>query len=559
MKALVLAAGLGTRLRPYTYLTPKPLFSIAGVTMLDRIIGQLAAAGCSEIMVNTHHLSRSIEEHVKSSSYQADVKTVYEPVILETGGAVRNLESFWDDDPFFVVNSDIFTDFDFSLIYSEHIKSGASATLLMHDEPRFNNVSVSNDGSIKMFRTESALDGRLLAFTGIQVVSPKILDCIPVNIPYSIIDAYRNLISKGEKVSAFVPGGFKWEDIGTPEAYLSISKKILSEKVFSADYSELKEEKLKGDGSDRKWFRMSNRDRELILSEHGIKNTESTCEAESFFYIGRHLGEKGISVPEIIDGDVLSGYVFVEDLGNTHLADFVNSARCSEDIKKMYEKVISGLAAFSSNGLDSFNPSWSWQTRNYSSNMVLEKECHYFRDSFLRNYLGFVFNNHDLASCFDYISEGASLKGFKGLMHRDFQSRNIMIRGGNPYFIDFQGARLGPFEYDLASLLIDPYVMLDDGLLRDLEDHAFKSISAFADYDRDDFNESLSFCKVARNLQILGAFSFLSMVKGKKYFEDYIPASVSRLERNLSHVPEPDRVSFLLDIVSKAGEKICGG
>lgn len=554
MKAIVLAAGLGTRLRPYTYVTPKPLFTIAGVAMLDRIISQLVSAGCTSIMVNTHHLSAKIEAHIKKGNYPVDVRTVYEPVILDTGGAIKNVEDFWADEAFFVVNSDIFTDFDFTKIYRYHAESGAAATLLMHDDPRFNNVAVGSDGSIKGLRVNEAGDGRLLAFTGIQVVSPILLDAIPRNIPFSIIEAYGNLISDGMEIKAFVPGKFIWEDIGTPEAYLAISRQMLSRKIFGSIQPDMAYAKLKGDGSDRQWFRVSGAGGVRILAEHGIRNTDATCEAESFVKIGQHLSKKGIPVSEIIEGDVFSGQVFLEDLGNIHLADFVESAMSQQGIMDMYKKVISDLVIFSVKGFDGFDASWTWQTSEYSKEMVLEKECQYFRDAFLKNYLSLDVSDSSLDTAFKYISDGASSKGFIGLMHRDCQSRNIMVKDGKPYFIDYQGARKGPFQYDLASLLIDPYVNLPDDLKESLENHAFDCLSKFSRSGRQEFTESLSFCKVARNLQILGAFSFLSRVKGKKNFEEYIPSAIHGLRRNLELLPDQEVVASLADLAAKASE-----
>ncbi|WP_051283999.1 sugar phosphate nucleotidyltransferase [Desulforegula conservatrix] len=559
MKALVLAAGLGTRLRPYTYVTPKPLFTIEGVAVLDRIITQLVSAGCSAIMVNTHHLAEKIEAHVKKGAYHADVRTVYEPAILDTGGAIRNIAEFWDDEPFFVVNSDIFTDFDFRQIYRHHAGSRAAATLLMHDDPRFNNVAVDFDGSISEFRVKEAGKGRLLAFTGIQVVSPVILDFIPENIPSSIIEAYSTLISDGINVRAFVPDRFAWEDIGTPEAYLGLSRQMLAASVLGAAPSDMAYERLKGDGSDRQWFRVSGNGGVKVLAEHGIKNSETICEAESFVNIGQHLYKKGIPVSEIIKGDVFSGLVFLKDLGNIHLADFVESANSQQDIKEMYKKVISDLVTFSVKGFDGFDASWAWQTTEYSREMVLEKECHYFRDAFIKNYLGLEISDTSIDAAFEYISEGASAKGFKGLMHRDCQSRNIMIKNGKPFFIDYQGARKGPFQYDLASLLIDPYVGLSENLIISLEDYAFECLTEFSMSDRHEFTESLLFCKVARNLQILGAFSFLSMVKGKKNFEKYIPASIQRLVINLELLPDQQIAFPLVNLASRARQIISNG
>lgn len=551
MKALVLAAGLGTRLRPYTYTTPKPLFTVAGVPMLDRIIGQLARAGCSSIMINTHHLHEKIENHVKKTSYPIEVKTVHEPLILDTGGAVKNLEKFWNDEPFFVVNADIFTDADFSSLFINHIESEVSATLLMHDDQRFNNVAVNNDYGISSFRVKDPGTGRLMAFTGIQVVSPEILDAIPENTPFSIIEAYRNLLSHGKRINAFIPEKIIWEDIGTPEAYLSISKKILARKIIDSKVEERDFEKLKGDGSDRKWYRISSDSITYVLAEHGIKNTDSTCEAESFCLIGKHLGRKGLPVPEIIEADTFSGNVLVEDLGNTHLADFVKSADDAGLVRDMYRKVISGLSAFSAKGIEGFESSWTWQTPSYSRDMVMEKECHYFRDAFLKNYLGLSFSDSELEPAFEYIAEGASSKGFLGLMHRDFQSRNIMIKNGSPCFIDYQGARKGPFQYDVASLLVDPYVSLHPDLISELEDHAFRCISAFRKIPRGEFMESLCFCRTARNFQILGAFSFLSMVKGKKNFEEYIPCAVKGLLKNLGAFSDQKLFFPFFDILEK--------
>ena len=115
MKALILAAGYGTRLRPYTEHTPKPLFTVAGRPLLDIIITNLHKAGCEAVIINTHHLHQEIEAFVTARSYGLPVTTRYEPQILGTGGAIKNVIDFWDHQPFMVINADIVADIDQAL------------------------------------------------------------------------------------------------------------------------------------------------------------------------------------------------------------------------------------------------------------------------------------------------------------------------------------------------------------------------------------------------------------------------------------------------------------
>ena len=125
-------------------------------------------------------------------------------------------------------------------------------------------------------------------------------------------------------------------------------------------------------------------------------------------------------------------------------------------------------------------------------------------------------------------------------MHRDLQSRNIMVRKGRYYLIDFQGGRIGPIQYDLASLLIDPYVELSDAIQGQLVDYCIQRLSTLGSVDRHTFYEGYRYCSLSRNLQILGAFAHLSRHKGKIYFEQFIPAAIKTLKYNLCDVPEAE-------------------
>ena len=136
MKALVLAAGFGTRLEPHTRRLPKALFPVGGIPVLGRMIIGLKKAGCTHIAVNAHHLAGQIQTYLAQNDFGIPLHLSVEPKILGTGGAIRRLAEFWDRAPFLVVNADILTDIDFQQVYHRHCRHDASATLVMHDQGR---------------------------------------------------------------------------------------------------------------------------------------------------------------------------------------------------------------------------------------------------------------------------------------------------------------------------------------------------------------------------------------------------------------------------------------
>ena len=137
MKALILAAGFGIRLLPFTKNTPKALFPVSGRPLLDTIILNLENAGCKAIIINTHHLYKEIDSYLARKKYAIPVITRYEPEILGTGGAIKNVADFWDDNPFMVINSDIVTDINLKKVYDFHLNHKHPATLFPHHSPGF--------------------------------------------------------------------------------------------------------------------------------------------------------------------------------------------------------------------------------------------------------------------------------------------------------------------------------------------------------------------------------------------------------------------------------------
>jgi NDP-sugar pyrophosphorylase family protein len=544
MKALILSAGLGTRLRPYTDHTPKPLFTICGRPLLDITITKLIQAGCESIMINTHHLHTQIETFIAQQSYTIPIETRYEPHILGTGGAIINVKDFWNDQPFMVVNADIVTTIDFRAVYDFHRQHRHPVTLVLADDPEFNSVITDAEGFVTEFyqpiRASDRSTESALTFTGIQVLSPKILKFIASETPANSIDAYIRMLAKGEKIRAYNSHNAYWKDIGTPERYKSAVYESMAPRAFQRVFPDIKihaasRQNLKGDGSDRQWVRLKMGRKSIILVDHGIKKSNRIDEADSFVNIGRHLSDRGLPVPQIYDWDTFAGYVFLEDLGNLDLLGAVQQSDHIEKVVDLYRRVIHLLTKFSASGVDQFDTAWCYQTSRYDKSLILEKECRYFVDAFLNKYLGLKIKYADVKNEFEYLAENALKHAVQGLMHRDFQSRNIMINNDRIYFIDFQGARMGPIQYDLASLLIDPYVDLPPNIQTQLMTCAVAKLQEQMSLDADNFNRCYRFCCLTRNLQILGAFGHLTRVKGKMHFEKYIPTAVRTLAQNLKN------------------------
>ncbi len=542
MKALILAAGYGNRLRPYTDHTPKPLFSIAGRPLLDVIIEKLQKAGCKAVIINTHHLHHKIEAFLAARKYSLEVNTRYEPRILGTGGAIKNVADFWDDQPFMVINADIVADIDLKEVYNAHCSHHPPATLVLCDDPVFNSVAVRQNKWITGFfnQTDDSIlpTDNLFTFTGIQVLEPQVLNYIPDNSSYSSIDAFKKILSDGKKLMAIITPKDGWQDIGTPKSYRQAAIKNAWPKAFQRAFAALPNgqiqwEKLKGDGSQRQWHRLRAAHQSLIMVDHGIRQTAMTSEIDSFVHLGRHLYHQGVSVPKIYFCDTFSGLVFLEDLGDVHLQQSLGSKNDATVIG-LYKSVIGQLIKLSRKGADRFDRTWTYQTPDYNQELILEKECRYFLDAFLNGYLNFKQRFEDFQADFIALADKALQYPTMGFMHRDMQSRNIMIKGSDIYFIDFQGGRIGPIQYDLASLLIDPYVEMPSSVQAQLLDYSIELLSAVTDLDPGKFRSCYHYCRLTRNLQILGAFAFLSKVKGKKNFEKYIPAAVRSLRSNLA-------------------------
>jgi len=344
-----------------------------------------------------------------------------------------------------------------------------------------------------------------------------------------------------------------WSDIGTKDSYSMTSLLLLAATQFKIDQGAIKNiqvDRLAGDGSDRNWYRVKYNDRSLIVSDHGIcmPQSDGLLQINAFIHIGKHLSLKSIPLPHIYNYDKLSGMLILEDLGDIHLETKIKEKNSDKFTLKLYKKAIDELIDFSIKGFIDFNKKWAYQTQTYSKELILEKECGYFMEEFIQNYLKLNFSLNDFSKEFNHIAEHALKNGFIGLMHRDMQSRNIMVKNSKIYFIDFQGARSGPLQYDLASLLIDPYVNLKDQIRDELLQYVIEKLKISLD-ERENFLQCYHYCSLTRNMQILGAFSFLSQTKKRKKFEHYIPDSIKCLKKLIAYLNMDNKIPKLSKLI----------
>jgi mannose-1-phosphate guanylyltransferase len=239
MKAMILAAGLGTRLLPFTSQRPKPLFPILNKPLLHMTISRVRDSGFSEIIVNSHHLRQQIKKTLQN---EANYILQEEEIILGTGGGLRMALSHFNHEPVLVTNGDIYHSVNYQEVYKNHCQANADVTLVLHDYPRFNDVAVDEKMLITGFNNsgedQESLE-RILAFTGIHIINPDVLRIIPPDTPYCIIECYRKLLEQGGSIRAHLATDHFWTDMGTPEDYLKLHADLLEHKI--PVYEELNE------------------------------------------------------------------------------------------------------------------------------------------------------------------------------------------------------------------------------------------------------------------------------------------------------------------------------
>ncbi len=294
---------------------------------------------------------------------------------------------------------------------------------------------------------------------------------------------------------------------------------------------------LAGDGSSRSFYRLRTNNTSVIVTVPPMNSDsripdKAMAEAHSAYLIGRHLHSKGIPVPEILAFDDETGIIFFEDLGEELLHDRIIIAD-KYTLRSMYKQAVTILVNMQFKGFQGFKPEWCWDSPVYDRKLMLHKESDYFIKAFCKNYLGLKTLHSGLIDEFELIAARAEKEPRIFFLHRDFQSRNLMVLKGEIRVIDFQGGRLGPLAYDLASLLIDPYTDLSNEFQEELFHHYLAIAEGFG-INKPNFISGYYYLALQRNLQILGAFAFLSQAKGKPFFRQYIKPAVITLNQHLA-------------------------
>jgi NDP-sugar pyrophosphorylase family protein len=230
MKAMVLAAGLGTRLRPLTDDRPKALVEVAGSTLLEITLSRLRSFGVREVIVNVHHFADMVVEYLKKNgNFGMRIEVSREDMLLDTGGGLKKAAWFFLEDaaePFILHNVDVISTIDLGRMVQAHAESNALATLAVQERKTSRYLLFDQERYLCGRRTE--LDGELevvrpaerveaLAFSGIHVISPRLLTMMSEEGAFSIIDCYLRLARQGEKILAFRADEYYWRDLGKPE------------------------------------------------------------------------------------------------------------------------------------------------------------------------------------------------------------------------------------------------------------------------------------------------------------------------------------------------------
>lgn len=452
---------------------------------------------------------------------------------------------------------------------------------------------------------------RRVAFTGIAVYEPEFLGFLPEGAS-SVVDAWMSAIDKGHKIATFDVTGCLWSDIGTPSAYAeavigkmraegetifihpstrgcqnvemngyvvieensSIPENVSLKNcivlpgagmrenynyencIVGPDFEiPLAEGKMLSPlqskygyligtgGSDREYYRMREKEGSAVL----MKFSGPDEDFHRHIAYTEFFGKYGVPVPALLKKDVKGKEAVFEDLDDLSLYSWLKCRRMTEDVEFIYRKVIDTAVAIHSK-LTAHIPECPLLKERTFDYDHLRWETRYF----MENYIVLVRNvKIENMSLLDEEFHGLAVKvdSFpKTVIHRDFQSQNIMFtKGGTPRVIDYQGARMGPPAYDIVSLLWDPYYRLDELSRERLMSYYIECMQRKdANFNGKDFRETILPCRLQRHMQALGAYGFLSSVKGKKYFLKYVEEGIGLLKEDVTIAGEEFPALFKL-------------
>jgi len=304
---------------------------------------------------------------------------------------------------------------------------------------------------------------------------------------------------------------------------------------------------IKRGGSDRSFHRVSNGEKSVILCLAGNKD-----ELNYYIVFNEFFASRGIPVPRILFSSLKEGSMIMEDAGPISLYEKVRSAESPGEILELYRKATEEL--YRLQRIDPAGcPALMERPFDYAT---LRWETSYFREHFLGTLMKREHTHDEELEKEFHILAGEVASFPRYTMHRDFQSQNIHVLGGAYYFLDIQGARTGPFLYDAASLIRDPYVNLPEELQKQIFSAYFAMLSGDGFFTRgyDEFYRQFLLVSLQRLMQALGAYGFLGIVKEKASFLPHVTPGLVQLERALR---DTDLFPRLKGIVAEVMEDRC--
>ena len=538
-KAIVLAAGLGTRLRPLTCATPKPLMPIWGVPMVERVVDQLVALGVDEVVLNGHYLVDSLARWV--AAYQKDhpslkLQISRESEILGTGGVLNPLRAWIGEEPFYLVNGDIVFEGWSGFIGANSFEAISTAwgrvlglCLVSEEGPR--TIEVEPDSSfVTCWKSPDPGWNGTFTYCGIALLSAEILKYVEPTGFSTIVQAYERAATAGGFIRAVTSEDLVWTDAGTIDSYLALNRagdenayaalpQIQAACAALSDSPDAMRPVVSFEGargSNRCFFRLTlGTVRAMVI----VYDDEARAENAKYASAAQWLLSHGISVPKVLADLSAEKTLVLEDVGSVDLRQRV--AGMGPHAIESYVPVVEALVKFNALGAAALEAGPARPLEPAFGPELWADERRLFVEHCLASRFGLACPPAVEAEL-ETVARVLEAEP-RALVHRDFQSTNVMWRGDKFSFIDFQGMRLGPAVYDLASLLYDPYVTLTEGERRALAALYGKKCG------RPEITRALPYAAVERLIQALGAYGRLASV-GQTSFTRYIePALVNLL------------------------------
>ena len=508
-----------------------------GEPMLGRIVAMLRSWGVDDIAFNSHCLHEQVKawadgfrRGATAAGDKVKIKVSYEPEILGTGGVLNPLREWIGDEPFYLVNGDVVVENapnPLEKVRNFDSPSVIACALVSESGPRTIEVEPES-GFVTNWRSQDAGCDGTYTYCGISVLKPEILKFVKPDGFSSIVSAYETAMMEGRFVKAVKSREMLWTDAGTVPAYIDLNRdgddnafcdfpqvkaaleaigaKVGSDSVGSgvsdAGQPSPQVEFLGARGSERVFFRCDKGI--IVLYDDGNRD-------ENGLYAGhaRFLKSRGVHVPEVLADLVQIKTLVLEDAGGERKMSV-------DDYAKVVEELVKFGALGTDPEIDSLDllpefddDTWTWE-RN-----LFRKFC-----------LGARFGRDMPKDAERELEKVAQVleKEPKALVHRDFQSTNVLWKNGQLRFIDFQGMRLGPAAYDLASLLYDPYVKLS-AKARGALCALYGKLSG-----RPEIAKVLPLAAVQRLVQCLGAYGRLASVGQPQFGKWVMPALQNLLD-----------------------------